>query len=596
MQTGCRNENVRGRSNAQKGIDFMNQHKPLLRILLVEEPERSAIGFRQICEHSDIPVEIRDIVIGNKAVEHILAHPGAYDLLVCDYNAAYEKIRKFLEAAEAAGRTKSEFLANISHEFRTPMNAVIGMIDLAINTELTPEQEDFLQNAKTSSKLLLGLLNDIFDLIGIESGRIRLEYENIDFRRFSDDISQSFSEKATRNGLKFHTRFSPDIPKMLYADKHRLRQILDNLLNNALKFTPTGEIRLSVEPRGKELLFTVSDTGIGIAPEDVGRIFDSFTQADGSHTRRFGGAGLGAAICKKLTQMMDGSIGVKSELGKGSAFYFTIKGQKAEMTESPTVSSPLKILIAEDNPLNRKLLMAILQMKGHQVRSVEDGKAAVEAVEQEGFDLILMDIQMPIMDGLEATRLIREKEKKTGGHIPIVAVTAHGMPGDRERFLASGMDEYLTKPIHKEQLLSVIEMLIASDSHKASVCEIVAEYSPEVFNADEFLAMVGGNQNLASELIQIYLESLPDLMSRIKESIYKQDSCELVFSSHSLKGMSLNLSAGAVSKRTLELEKMGRCNKLSNAAHSYDLLKQEAEELKAALNLFQSKNDKETGE
>ncbi len=574
----------------------MNQHSHPLRILLVEEPERSAIGFRQICEHSDIPVEIRDVIIGNKAVEHILAHPSAYDLLVCDYSAAYEKIRKFLEAAQAAGRTKSEFLANISHEFRTPMNAIIGMIDLAMNTDLTSEQKDFLQTAKTSSALLLGLLNDIFDLIGIESGRIRLEYEDIDFRRFLDDISHFFSAKVREKGLEFHTRFSPDIPKMLYADKHRLRQILDNLLNNALKFTPTGEIRLSVETRGKELLFTVSDTGIGIASEDAERIFDAFTQADGSHTRRFGGAGLGAAICKKLTQMMGGRIGVKSELGKGSAFYFTIKGQKAEMTESPTVSSPLKILIAEDNPLNRKLLMAILQMKGHQVNAVEHGKAAVQAFEQEHSDLILMDIQMPVMDGLEATRLIREKEKKTGGHIPIVAVTAHGMPGDRERFLALGMDEYLTKPIHKEQLLSVIEMLTASASHKAPVCETVAEYSPEVFNSDEFLAMLGGNHNLASELIRIYLESLPELMTRIKESIYNQDSCELVFSSHSLKGMSLNLAAGAVSKRTLELEKMGRCNNLSNTAHRYDLLKQEVEELKAALNLFQSRNEEKQGE
>jgi signal transduction histidine kinase/DNA-binding response OmpR family regulator len=577
---------------AERYFDFMNQHQPPLRILLVEDPEKNTVDFRQICKHSDIPVEIRDVVSSDKSVEHILAHPNTYDLLVCDYDTARKKIGKSLKAAEAANRAKSEFLANVSHEIRTPMNAVIGMIDLALDTELTLQQKDLLQTAKISSNLLLGLLNDILDLVGIESGRIRTEYEDIDFHRFLDDISQFFSVKARQKGLEFHTRFNPDIPDTLYTDVRRLRQILANLLDNAVKFTPTGEIRLSVETSGEELLFTVSDTGIGIAPGDIKRIFDAFTQADSSDTRRFGGAGLGTAICKKLTQMLGGRIWLKSELGKGSSFYFTIKGQTSENSESSPVISPLKILLAEDNILNRKLLTAILDLKGHCVRAVENGKAAVKAFEHEPFDLILMDIQMPEMDGIEATRLIREKEKKIGGHIPIVAVTAYGMTGDRERFLALGMDDYLTKPIRRERVLSLIEELTASASQKAcEISQVRTGYDPNVFNADEFLAMVGGSQKLASELIRIYLETLPEIMTRIRESICKQDSRELLFSSHSLKGMSLNLAAGAVSKRSLELEKMGRCNELGNAADSYNFLKQESEELKAALNSFLNKND-----
>lgn len=383
--------------------------------------------------------------------------------------------------AEEANSAKSLFLANMSHEVRTPMNTIMGMVDLTLDTELSTEQRDNLQTIKDAADILLSLLNDILDLSRVEAGKIQLEEIELNLANIVKSVCKGLSVLAKNKNLEIIRDVDPRIPETLVGDPVRIRQILVNLINNAIKFTFQGNITTKVKLQSLneekcEILFSVTDEGVGIPKEKQSIIFDAFTQADASMTRRFGGTGLGLSISKRLVEMMQGRIWVESEELMGSTFYFTAVFKAPKDVPAPPVEeSPveeteevkakvkeiklLSVLLAEDNIINQKIVVKMLEKRGWKVAAAENGQQVLEFLEKEPFDLVLMDAQMPILDGFETTRLIRENEKKTGKHIPIIALTARAMTADRQQCLACGMDGYVSKPLDRQKLYDAIEQL-----------------------------------------------------------------------------------------------------------------------------------------
>ncbi|GFK94799.1 Autoinducer 2 sensor kinase/phosphatase LuxQ [Fundidesulfovibrio magnetotacticus] len=372
------------------------------------------------------------------------------------------------EAAEEASRAKSEFLANVSHEIRTPLNGVLGMLQLLEKSGLDQRRDDWVRNALDCGRSLLTLLGDILDLSSLESGsrQCRLEpFSAVDILR---EVAQLYVRQAQAKGITLAVEADPAIPRTLLGDGGRLRQALFNLAGNAVKFTPSGSVTLRADAVGRDrqgvsrLLFSVEDTGVGIEPAKLARVFEPFTQADGSHTRRYQGAGLGLAIVRRLVRLWEGSLEIDSQPGEGCTVSFTMPVSPAPRGAEPPLPAPAhpaqprpggRVLLAEDDPVNTVMTMDMLESLGYLATIVENGEEALKALAQEDFDCLIMDIQMPGMDGLTATRAIRRApalgEK---ARIPIIALTAHALPGDRERFLAEGMDDYLPKPVEYDDL------------------------------------------------------------------------------------------------------------------------------------------------
>jgi signal transduction histidine kinase/AmiR/NasT family two-component response regulator/HPt (histidine-containing phosphotransfer) domain-containing protein len=528
-----------------------------------------------------------------------------------------------LEEAKKADRAKSEFLANMSHEIRTPMNAIIGFSDILAEEKLTDEQKRCVNTICDGGRHLLDIIDDILDFSKIEAGKLDVQTSECSLKRLFTKIESMMRPAALEKGLKFEIQENKGLPTNIYTDPTRLEQCLINLISNAIKFTEEGHVcvKVSLEDKNNQpyIRFDVSDTGVGIPPEKQEKVFESFTQADGSTSRKYGGTGLGLTITRRLAELLDGELTLTSEQGRGSVFSLTIPAG-VDVTKQPLLDryniddhvcdehDKLKeakfsghVLVAEDVRSNQMLAKWLLEKVGFEVTVAEDGNEAVQKVRSRSFDLILMDIQMPNMNGYEATKTLRNEGVKT----PIIALTASAMSGDEGKCICAGCDDYLSKPIGRRKLLEKIHKYLPAEnkaltekanSVKSQVDELAElccgqipqesslketvgnEDSKEILNWDELIGRLG-DEELLKEVVPIFLKDNKERFEKLTEAVKAGDTKAIMFYAHAIKGAGRNIGARRLSDIACRLECVGRENDVDSATILFDKLKTEFEKV-----------------